>query len=1354
MAFLKTADCEIIQDNIPANEALADIEVTNRFIKLAADLKKLAPRSDDFLYFSGILLHAAEFSLIDQTTGEYKKDKNGSAVTGGFDDKWKWACSDPSIEPYSNQNSDVFPEVELKKAYKLWQGKPLCINHESSNVEGVRGIIIDTHWDDKLKRVIGLFALDKKTYPDLAHKVKSGYSTNLSMGTGVSTAYCSVCQTPAITERDYCDHIRGQKGIKVGGITVREINVGLNPIELSIVVTPADPQAKILKVIASLNNYTDQKNKLLEEKSAQSLTQLERLDASVKTIEAQLSKLFVECSDTSCSFVKSSSGHYEVVKAAQEVPTWKRYLDVANELSKAEDPNVKQILYTKLDQMRPGLDIKTLKNDTGLLLQFADAMKSKDPVLHQNYLQKDLEALQAEPANDQPQFTSSKAPDTDTGLSGDSLVSVDNNGNETGRIQNPTPDKTMEVSTSANGKQLDTATNGFQFGNYANKTMAEGSKTIANIDEQLSLLLKQSHKIEEEAKQIQNKLNPLEEFNMNDARLRRRAEARRALLKTAATEECKEKDCEKKASCEGECDMCADHCACKDKKASVKTAAFYCSKCGDEVKDKAAGKLHAQLKHKDDGDVTFSDYKKSYWLGTEEPTPGKPQYAKDPLAGKARTEDKQMQVNPKTLGDDGLAPGDLEIKEKHLRAELEDRAMKRRAYWLGTEEPTPGKVQYPKDPLSEKARKDLDKQMNVNPKSLGGTEGMVPGDKEIKEKHLRASVLRSKFTKARNAAGQLDKAASHFEVFAGNQSILTATAGEIYGNELEANWDFIASPEYGKEVIAAIRKEGFDKVATQLLGPSFLVKKAQELPAEMPAAAPEAMPELPPAMDAGAAPADDKAAEVDTALSEIEERVSQLRDLTNAGSDSVNDIDINVEDKAPEGDAAAQDLGKSLTSALAPVAKEIYAELDQSADELALIYDSFSKSASLNSKQKEVLNKVAMEALADSKELIEEADVLISVAKKMEDEKEKKKPVAKKKNKTDDKKKLKKKKKASDMKELFMKLAQHFDGGDEGEDEDVMESLFDKLDEDGGENEDSEFAERKEELEGEDDSKFLEELEGLDEGIKELDADDTVSFAEDSGEACGMCGLAMDGAQMEHKCVANKEEQVIKAALADRKARREALAAKVVVAEEKKYDVTKDDHGHINDAHKGAEANPTTELDVKPTGNGARIEGLDEVKKEMMDAAESVATGKQGSVKEAAADPAAVKYYKEMYGDAEGGKEFATELTKDFIAKKAADEKAKERVRMRRAYDLAMSMSDKGLISNTKTAIDTQVDDIMKFSDDQFESIKRSVENMKTQVKTASKKTLIQVGVREDNSTPDTTGDVSLADALNTLGWK
>ena len=108
-------------------------------------------------------------------------------------------------------------------------------------------------------------------------------------------------------------------------------------------------------------------------------------------------------------------------------------------------------------------------------------------------------------------------------------------------------------------------------------------------------------------------------------------------------------------------------------------------------------------------------------------------------------------------GTDGLFPGDLELKKKLQRAEneggkkmtkaeLDNRAQQRRAYFQGTVDPQTkkgpeGAEDYKSDPQSDKIRNTQDKQM-LQTKSMGGTDGLVPGDLELKKKLQKIDVLK------------------------------------------------------------------------------------------------------------------------------------------------------------------------------------------------------------------------------------------------------------------------------------------------------------------------------------------------------------------------------------------------------------------------------------------------------------------------------------------------------------------------------------------------------------------------------------------------------------------------------------
>ena len=229
-------------------EQLVDEKVLNRMTKLAKEIRSISPRSDDFVYFSIIFLRAAEASTLDENGGVKKVGTENA--WGYFDENWKWHGN---VLPHRNNNSDIFPESELKKAASKWIGLPLCRDHESSSVDGVRGIILDTYYDEKFKQVVGLCALDKVNYPDLARKVQTGVIRYGSMGTAVENSICSECQNIARTPQEYCHHVTGRTAHG-------EVNVGLRPIEYSLVVTPAEPGAVLLKCIASLKSYSKEFN--------------------------------------------------------------------------------------------------------------------------------------------------------------------------------------------------------------------------------------------------------------------------------------------------------------------------------------------------------------------------------------------------------------------------------------------------------------------------------------------------------------------------------------------------------------------------------------------------------------------------------------------------------------------------------------------------------------------------------------------------------------------------------------------------------------------------------------------------------------------------------------------------------------------------------------------------------------------------------------------------------------------------------------------------------------------------------------------------------------------------------------
>ncbi len=285
---------EISPQNITSIDKLTsdtDLDIENRMAKFAQELKVIAPQAKDFLYFTCVMMHAAERACINDD-GTPKKLSTGEDIVGRWEkvgeDSVKWVCNDPTIQPYRNNNRDIFPESELKVAFKNWVGCPLCLDHQSQSVDKIRGVIVDTVYDDLRKRVIALCALDAKNYSDLADKVKTGVANNVSMGTAVGRAICSECHRVARTEKDFCQHMHAKS-------CYGEVNLDLKPIELSLVVSGADPGAKVKQIIASdvaraaelLSDYLQ----LKEAAKGVSTQDLESIKKDLETLTMKISNI-------------------------------------------------------------------------------------------------------------------------------------------------------------------------------------------------------------------------------------------------------------------------------------------------------------------------------------------------------------------------------------------------------------------------------------------------------------------------------------------------------------------------------------------------------------------------------------------------------------------------------------------------------------------------------------------------------------------------------------------------------------------------------------------------------------------------------------------------------------------------------------------------------------------------------------------------------------------------------------------------------------------------------------------------------------------------------------------------------
>jgi hypothetical protein len=161
-----------------------------------------------------------------------------------------------------NRNGIAFPTSELARfmpppisrmAYKAWAGTPVHLEHANEVHEDAHGVVLDASFHKvsgygggKLWKVMGLLAIDKNKYPDIAQKVLIKEINTYSMGALVDAFTCGFCGVEC-TSKHCCNHITSIKDVNWktqkdwdGSQHLVFLNAhGVNPIEVSIVKDPA-----------------------------------------------------------------------------------------------------------------------------------------------------------------------------------------------------------------------------------------------------------------------------------------------------------------------------------------------------------------------------------------------------------------------------------------------------------------------------------------------------------------------------------------------------------------------------------------------------------------------------------------------------------------------------------------------------------------------------------------------------------------------------------------------------------------------------------------------------------------------------------------------------------------------------------------------------------------------------------------------------------------------------------------------------------------------------------------------------------------------------------------------------------
>jgi hypothetical protein len=687
-------------------------------------------------------------------------------------------------------------------------------------------------------------------------------------------------------------------------------------------------------------------------------------------------------------------------------------------------------------------------------------------------------------------------------------------------------------------------------------------------------------------------------------------------------------------------------------------------------------------------------------------------------------DDKHMHQTKSMGGDDGMFPGDEKVKEMQKRAKDKPALRGKIAYHQGGSDGVEPKTFKSQD--YHKYWED-DKHMHQT-KSMGGDDGMFPGDEKIKEMQKRAKyngpALSTKFKQKRSFDGSINKAASCFEVYAGDKLVIAATARDIFGPTLDKNWDWLTSKDYAKTVVAEIR---------------LLTKTAQAAPPPPPPAPPgadAAAPPPPPGGDMGMAPppggdmgmapppggdmggappgaegGEEPAPKqvVEDALVVMEDNIEKIREALSdlAGAEDV-DINVNVGKPGAEVEEGGEKL--ALSKLLSRQLKVALAEAKDSADELALLGETYDRYRSLSRSQQRELGNLTTDAIKDFSGILTDSTTLVSRANsvvtgirkqaarrlsKMNKVASVRSPAVPETNQLVSKAlDLRKSRRLDIIKTARRNLIEN--AADDVQDPDM----------------------------------------GQISGVAEMSAMDVAMKApvgghHSPGKSRGKQDVKGMGKYTPHVSMAEDDPDF---------ADDEAMDEAGYMAD----DEAMDEAGYMADDEAMDESMDMAD-DDEVMDESMDMADDDEVMDESMDMADDDEAMDESEDKHMAKDKHKHK-----------GSKVASDLSASFLKKKAEEEREGYRVKLRRAYNVAMEMQRKGLIAQSRPALDRQVDSMMEFDDRAFEAFKRSVANFQgnvSNVKTASDVSGLNIGVTQDGEQATTSSGKIDAKTLATL-WE
>jgi hypothetical protein len=541
------------------------------------------------------------------------------------------------------------------------------------------------------------------------------------------------------------------------------------------------------------------------------------------------------------------------------------------------------------------------------------------------------------------------------------------------------------------------------------------------------------------------------------------------------------------------------------------------------------------------------------------------------------------------------------------------------------------------------------------------------------------------------------------------------------------NWDWVASKDYGKNLIRAVKELGFDEVKAQIEKAKVLAKKAQVLP-ELPPAPPASLPEGEPTLESPL-PEEPKGEgdgkelspkeQIAEALSAIEDAVREIRALSDGDNGSVDmlETEIDLEEAGKE----LGDLGVKLDAAKGEKAQKRMAVVTKEA-----IRDSrllLKKARSFFGSRSPAAPKIDKIACEESlKEAEKDLGQAMSAAKKGDPKKVKEEIEEAKHEVKEIKEEMKEDKKEASLQNR--KLARV------------------KL------------------------AKELAKMYGLTDS-------DMVGEAHPQGGTDTMCG---EGEKLEGDAHVEtiKEQQEADLEVAEKQPRGELVAKDkkpVVVADKKEDKKEKEEKKEEKEEKKKEKEEEKEEKEEEKEEKceecekdpcECKKEGKKEEKKEKKDASERRRLRHEaikGLVSNAEVDNEAKTYYKELFNESSTGnpsdpaaKQFGKEMTDEFVGKKSTAENHELKTRMKRAYKVALRQQDLGQIEKTAEALESQVERLVNMDTAGFEAFEDVIDHTNIVKDAKVDKPLVKSAgaVRVGQMQP---GSDNLTDQLGKINW-